>query len=154
MDGYDWLVLLHIIAAIVWVGGGFATQVYAERARRATDPARLAGFARDIEWAGSRVFAPASLLVIVVGIVMVLVNPAWDFGQLWITLALVGVAISFITGAVFLGPESGRIGKLIEERGPEDPEVLRRIGRTLVISRIDYVVLLLVVGLMVFKPGI
>ena len=154
MDGYDWLVLLHIVASIVWVGGGFATQVYAERAKRTADPARQASFARDIQWVGSRIFAPASLAVIVVGIVMVLVNPAWDFGQLWITLALVGVAISVITGAVFLGPESGRIGKLIGERGPEDPEVLRRIGRTRVISRIDYVVLLLVVGLMVFKPGV
>ena len=153
MTGYDWLVLLHIVAAIVWVGGGFATQVYAERARRSTDPARLAGFANDIAWAGTRVFAPASLLVIAVGIAMVLVEPAWDFGQLWIMLALVAVAISFITGATFLGPESGRIGALIEERGPEDPEVVRRIGRTLVISRIDYVVLLLVVVLMVFKPG-
>jgi hypothetical protein len=113
----------------------------------------MASFANDIAWAGTRVFAPASLLVIVVGIAMVLVEPAWDFGQLWIMLALVAVAISFITGATFLGPESGRIGKLIEERGPEDPEVVRRIGRTLVISRIDYVVLLLVVVLMVFKPG-
>ncbi len=154
MDGYDWLVLLHIIAATVWVGGGFATQVYAERARRTADPARQASFGRDIQWVGSRIFAPASLVVIVVGIVMVLVNPAWDFSQLWITLALAGVAISVITGAVFLGPESGRIGKLIGERGVEDPEVQRRIGRTRVISRIDYVVLLLVVGLMVFKPGI
>ena len=67
---------------------------------------------------------------------------------------MVGVAISFITGAVFLGPESGRIGKLIEERGPEDPEMLMRLRRTLTISRVDYVVLLLVVMLMVFKPGI
>ena len=98
-------------------------------------------------------FAPASLVVIAVGIAMVLVDPAWDFGQLWIMLSLVAVAISFITGATFLGPESGRIGKLIEERGPGDPEVMRRIGRTLVVSRIDYVVLLLVVVLMVFKPG-
>ena len=152
MSGYDWLVLLHIVAAIVWVGG--------------VSPPRCTPRGRDDppirrDWpaspttsrAGTRVFAPASLVVIAVGIAMVLVDPAWDFGQLWIMLSLVAVAISFITGATFLGPESGRIGKLIEERGPGDPEVMRRIGRTLVVSRIDYVVLLLVVVLMVFKPG-
>jgi hypothetical protein len=52
------------------------------------------------------------------------------------------------------GPESGRIGKLGEERGPTDPEVQRRIGRILVISRIEFVLLVLIVLVMVLKPGL
>ena len=55
-------------------------------------------------------------------------------------------------GALFLGPESGRIGKLIDERGAADPEVRRRITRILVYSRFELLLLVLVVVDMVIKP--
>ena len=107
MSGYDWLGA-PIVAAIVWVDRGFATQVYAERARRSTDPARLAGCASRGPGPGCSPRPP--LVVIAVGIAMVLVDPAWDFGQLWIMLSLVAVAISFITGATFLDPNRAASG--------------------------------------------
>jgi len=56
-------------------------------------------------------------------------------------------------GQASWGPEAERLGKALGERGPSDSEVGRRIRRILVISRIDLVVLLLVVADMVFKPG-
>jgi hypothetical protein len=77
----------------------------------------------------------------------------WNFTDTWVLLELAGIAITIITGAVFLGPESDRLGKLGAERDPADPEIQRRIRRILAISRIDLVVLLLVVADMVFKPG-
>jgi hypothetical protein len=43
---------------------------------------------------------------------------------------------------------------MIRERGPEDPEAQRRLGRLVVVSRIDLVVLLIVIAAMVFKPGL
>ena len=58
-----------------------------------------------------------------------------------------------ITGAGFLGPESARLGKLSAERDPADPEIQQRIKRIFLVSRIDLVVLIVVVADMVFKPG-
>ena len=69
---------------------------------------------------------------------------------------LVGLGVfaaSFLAGAGFLGPESGRLSKLIADRGPEDPDVERRIRRILLISRIELVLLVIVVADMVVKPG-
>jgi len=70
-----------------------------------------------------------------------------------VLLGLAGIAATIATGAGFLGPESVRLGKLAAERDPSDPEIQRRIRRIFAVSRIDLVVLTLVVADMVFKPG-
>lgn len=93
-----------------------------------------------------------AIAALVFGVWLVAVSE-WNFTDTWIVLGLVGIAITIVTGAGFLGPEAERLGKALGERGPSDSEVGRRIRRILVISRIDLVVLLLVVADMVFKPG-
>ena len=79
---------------------------------------------------------------------------AYDLGQGWVTFGFVVWLLSFITGAGYLGPESGRLSKLAEERSPDDPEYLRRISRIFVVSRIELVALILVILDMAVKPGL
>ena len=153
MNRYDWLLFFHIAAAIVWLGGGAAIQVLAIRANRADDPARMTGIASDAEWIGMRIFLPSSLIVLVLGIILTVDGP-WDFGQTWIILALIGFGMSFVTGAAFLGPESGRISKLLAAEGPESPAVRARIQRIFLVSRIELGLLYLIVLDMVLKPGL
>ena len=62
--------------------------------------------------------------------------------------------LSFIAGAGYLGPESGRLSKLVDERGPDDPEYKARLSRVFVVSRIELVLLILVVLDMAVKPGL
>lgn len=150
---YDWIKTFHVLGAIVWVGGGVFVQIYATRLIRANETARVMAFAKDIERIGLSVFLPASILVLLLGIALVWYSPAWDLTQLWVILGLLGIANTIVVGAVFLGPESGRIGRLAEERGASDPEVQRRVRRIFAISRYDLAVLLLVVVDMVVKPG-
>jgi uncharacterized membrane protein len=154
MTLYEVLLLLHIVAAIIWVGGGIATNVLGARLMGAGDATAMAGFARQVGWMGTRVFAPASLAVLGLGIAMVAENDAWTIGQLWIVVALVGIGLSAITGASFFGPESKRISAAIEARGAQDPEVRRRLGRIISLGRLDLLLLLLIVADMVIKPGL
>jgi hypothetical protein len=47
-------------------------------------------------------------------------------GDDWIVIALVLYATTFLAGLLFIGPESGRVGKLTEEGSPEaGPRTLR-----------------------------
>ena len=153
MDLFETLKTLHVLAAVIWVGGAAAVQVFAIRTMSAADPARLAGFAKDTEWVGTRIFTPASLLVLALGIWMVVERPEIAFGDTWILLGLGGILFSALVGSLFLGPESGRIGKLMETESPDSPEVQRRLKRIFLISRIELTVLLLVVVDMVVRPG-
>ncbi len=43
--------------------------------------------------------------------------------ELWILLALIGIVVSALTGAIYLGPQGGRLAKLAEERGVDEPQV-------------------------------
>ena len=153
VNRYEWLLFFNIAAAIVWLGGGLAIQVLAIRANRTDDPARMVTIAHEAEWFGTRIFLPSSLLVLVLGIILAVDGP-WDFGQTWIILALIGYGLSFVTGAAFLGPESGRIGKLLAAEGPDSPAVRARIQRIFLVSRIELVVLYLIVLDMAVKPGL
>ena len=78
---------------------------------------------------------------------------AWDYHQGWVQFALVIIALSIVTGAGFLGPESGRIARATETGGVESPEVQARIRRIFLVSRIELALLLAVVFDMVVKPG-
>ena len=119
---------------------------------RSGDAQRLAAFASDVEFIGQRLFTSASLVALLLGIWMVIIGP-WSFGMTWILFALLVFGGSFFHGAGFIGPESGRIGKLIEAEGPSAAEMQRRIKRIFLLSRIELVFLILAVFDMVVKPG-
>ena len=154
MDTYELLKTVHVLAAVIWVGGAATIQILAIRAQRVmtTDPEAVMRLGKESEAVGMKVFFPASLVVLAAGIGMVL-DSGIDFQDLWIVLGLVGIVISAVTGATFLGPESGRIGKLMEERGGLDEEISGRIKRIFLVSRIELTILLLIVINMVVKPG-
>jgi uncharacterized membrane protein len=147
---YEFALFVHILAAIVWVGGGALTQVLAFRIVRADDPVRLAGFAKDMERVGMFVFTPAALIVLGFGFAL-MAEGSWSY-DFWVIFGLAVIGASALTGSLFLGPEAGRIGKLVDARGPEYPEVQDRIRRILVISRIELTLLIAVVFAMVVKP--
>ncbi len=153
-DTYKWLLAFHILFAVVWIGSNTAIQIFVLRAQRAGGD-RLAYFASEIEWYGTRVLIPASLTLIVLGFLLLHESGgAWDFGQGWVTFGFVVWLLSFVAGAGYLGPESGRLSKLAAERSPDDPEYRRRIARIFVVSRIELLLLILVVLDMTVKPGL
>jgi len=149
---YNTLKFLHVLAAITWVGGNIYAQVLATKVMAEGDQVHLAKLAKDIGDLGKRLLTTAALAVLVFGIWLVAVSP-WNFTDPWILIGLTGIAITIVTGVGFLGPQAERLGKLAAERDPTDPEIQRGIKRIVSISRIDIVVLVLVVADMVFKPG-
>lgn len=138
---------------MLWLGGAATLQLLAIRADRSRDALAMHRVASDGEWLANRLFIPASLAVLVLGIALVLDGP-WAFDQFWISLGLGGYAASFFAGMLFLGPESGRIAKAIEEHGPAHELVTARIRRILVVSRIELAILFVVVLDMAVKPKV
>jgi uncharacterized membrane protein len=149
---YEFLLFFHISMAVIWVGGGAMLQVMALRAMSDPDPKRLAGFTGDVELIGTRLLVPVSLLAFVGGLLLVIDSDFWSFSDDWITIGLVLFAITFLAGAGFFGPESGRIKKQIEAEGPTSPAVQARMRRILALTRADLMVLFLIIFDMAVKP--
>jgi uncharacterized membrane protein len=151
MTWYTFFKSLHVVAAAIWFGGALMIQAFAFRIIRTNDARRMAEFAKDSEVVGMRVFIPATWVLFLAAIGLML-NADLSWGQNWIVLGLISWALSFAVGAGFLGPEGGRIAKIIEREGPESPAAQARIRRILLISRCELVVLAAVVVNMVVKP--
>jgi hypothetical protein len=107
--------------------------------------------ARQAALVGEKLFAPAGLVVFLMGVAMML-NTNWGWGTFWIDAGLVGYAITFVTGTAVLAPLAKRIKVSAEENGPTDPLTLALISRILLIARIDVALLFLVIADMVTKP--
>jgi uncharacterized membrane protein len=149
---YEFLLFFHISMAAIWIGGGAMIQFFALRIMKATDPMRMAEFGRDVEWISTRVFIPASLLAFVSGVWMVIDSDFWGFGDDWIVIGLILYATTFLAGALFFGPEAGRLGKLAETEGPTSPVVQQRMQRLIALTRADLMLLFLIIFDMSTKP--
>lgn len=152
MTWYELFLWLHVMTAVIWVGGAIMIQAFALRVIAARDAERMAGFARDVEFIGLRLLTTSSVVLLLSGIGLVL-NGNWDWGEPFVSIGLVVWLGSFLTGALYLGPEGGRIAKAIEADGPASPEAQRRITNILRYSRIELLFLLVVVFMMVVKLG-
>jgi uncharacterized membrane protein len=143
--------VIHVVLAVFWVGGGLTLTILGLKAERSTDPVEMATLARQAAFAGERFFAPAGVLVLLMGIAM-MINTNWGWGKFWVIAGLIGYAATFVTGIGFLSPLAKKVDELITEKGPTAPETQAAIQRILVVARVDIGVLLLVVADMVTKP--
>jgi uncharacterized membrane protein len=148
---YGLFKFVHVLFAVIWIGGGLMITILAVRAERQKDPGELATIARQAAFMGERIFAPAGLVVLLMGIAM-MSNTDWGWGKFWIVAGLVGYATTFVTGIAVLSPLAKKINKLVEEHGPAAPQTQDMIRRILLIARIDMTVLVLVIADMVTKP--
>jgi uncharacterized membrane protein len=149
---YDWFKAAHVLAGVMWVGGGTVITIYALMTLRQNNPAELASMARKIGILGQRYFAPLSFIVLGFGFGLV-ENGNWGYDRFFVQFSLAGWGASALTGMFFLGPESNKLGTLMQSRPPEDPEVQYRIKRILGVARLDVLLLLAIVFVMTAKPG-
>ena len=153
MTWYEFLLFFHIAMAAIWVGGAAMMQFFGLRAIQAADPRRLAEVGGDIEWIGNRVLVPSSALAVISGVLLVIDSDFFGFGDDWILIGIVLFAITFVAGAAFFGPESGRLGKLVEAEGPSSPAVQAKLRRLLALTRADLMLLFLIIFDMAVKPS-
>src|SRR5438876_11909659 len=92
---------IHVVAAVVWIGGGAFLTILGVAAERKNDPVELATIARQAATVGEKLFAPAGLVVVAMGIAM-MVNTNLGWGKFWVIVGLIGYAITFYI--VIAGP--------------------------------------------------
>ncbi len=149
MSYYEILLFLHVTAAIVWLGSGLFLQLLVFRADKTGDMPLTKGIAANSAWMAQRLFIPASLSVLVLGILLTIEGP-WSFGDLWIVLGLVGYVVSFLVGIGFIEPEGKRIHAAMEAGQAE--RAAYHVRRINTVSRMGLAVLYLVVAAMALKP--
>ena len=152
VTSYELWLFLHISAAIVWIGGAVAVQVFAALAKASGDPARSAALGKDTGVVARWLFMPSSLVVLVTGILLVS-DGNWDWGEWFIVLGLVGWAVVSFTAFGYLSRSLSRVGMRMATEGPS-PELGAEMNRLILLARTLILILFLVVFVMVVKPGL
>ena len=147
---YELVKYVHILCAVAWVGGAFYAQLLAIQVSRSSDPADLPKLGRHIEFLGTRVFLPASILLFIAGLIMV--TQRWAFQQTWITMAIILWLVSALVGSMYLGPKSKRVAQLFDAEGPTSAAGRALLARLFLVSRLELGSFLVIIALMVFKP--
>jgi len=143
--------MLHVGAAVVWVGGGLFLAICAVLAELANDDDQLLQVGHWAETVAGRLFPVMSFAVLGFGIGMT-ENLSISYDQFWLVFGLVAWGLSAATGILFLGPEAKRLSKAAAEHGPKSPEVQARLRRILLVARVDVALMFLIVFDMVAKP--
>jgi uncharacterized membrane protein len=143
---------VHVVAAVLWIGGGAFLTFMAIATERAEDPGRLIEVAKQAEWGAQRIFVPASFVVLAMGIAMT-INGDLDWGQFWLVFGLIAWAISTAIGIGFLTPRIKRLTVLLQDHDARDPEVQAVVTPLLLAARLDIALLLLIVIDMTVKPS-
>ena len=145
---YELLVVVHILSAMVWVGGAIVLLLSFRGLKRADGQAAVDETMGRLEPVMNRVFLPAPILVIATGLAMVSISEAWAFSQTWVYLAVGLFVVVLIMGGGF-GDRMERRMKEAREDGRSLPDVFDRYLR---LGFIEMGVIVVIVFLMVYKP--
>jgi uncharacterized membrane protein len=149
---YQVLVFVHVVSAVVWVGGAFFAQLLAIQVTRAGSPDELPTLGRRFEQLGTLVFVPAALLILASGLAMT--TQRWSLGQPWIVAAILLWVLSAVAGSAYVAPRMRQAGTIFESEGADSPAARQLVDRVFLVSRLELGSFAVILGLMVFKPGL
>ncbi|MEA2495054.1 MAG: hypothetical protein QOJ29_2965 [Thermoleophilaceae bacterium] len=150
ITSYQWFLSVHILCAVLWVGANFAFVILYTRMRPETDAAGTARLIRDNEFIGNKMFAPLSVILLVMGFILI-GKGDWNY-DFWIIFGFFVWAFSFLNGVGYLGRRALPLAARLESEGYTGTVVndFRNWHRA---AHIEFGLLVLVVLDMALKPG-
>ncbi len=141
---------IHILSAIVAVGSNITYGAWSARAQR--DPSHLGFTLKGIRFLDNRIANPAYGVLLLTGLVMVFIGP-WSITNLWIIAALILFVAIAVIGFAYFTPLVRNQIRLADAGETSSSEFERLSRRNAVIGPLLGVIVLVILGLMVFKPN-
>ena len=150
---YLTLKYVHVLLAIIALGYNATYGLIIGRARKAGADGRELKYAlRTVKFMDDYVANPCYMLLLLTGAGMVHVaGYSWAFK--WIHGSMALLVITFVIAIGFYTPTLRKQIAVLDARGPNDPEFLRLSKRGAALGGVMGVLVIVIVGLMVFKPA-
>ena len=149
------LLVLHILAAIIFMGNIITAAFWKVRADRSGNLETMALTTRAVLLADNVFTGPGILVLLGTGIAMVGITSWSRFQELWLSLALVLIIITGIIWAVVLLPAQKRMARLASEgaaSGSLDPAYWKSSRTWAIFGGIATLLPIIILFLMVLKP--
>ncbi len=106
MKLFSLVLFFHILAAIVWLGAGVSLDLLRQNASKTKDKNKIKLAINNNAKLSQQLFAPAGLTALITGILMVIISKKLFFSDTWILIALVGILIAIIHGALVVSKQA------------------------------------------------
>jgi hypothetical protein len=150
MELRDVLLILHIAGAGTWLGAN-VVQAMAPSLAGKQGPAAQAGWYRVAAKLSSRLYMPAAILILATGIWMVLLEDAYGFGTLFVTIGFGMIVIGALLGIFVFDRGSQQAASAIE--AGDQSAIKSATGRVAAFGVLDTVLLLFTITAMVLRLG-
>jgi len=150
VDFRDILLVLHIAGAGTWLGANIVHAVAPPLAAR-QGSAALAGWHRISTGLNSRLYIPASITILVTGILLVLQSNAYGFDSLFVGIGMGMIVVSSVLGIVVFGPGGERAAEAIDSG--DDERARSETARLTGFGVLDTLLLLFTMIVMVLRWG-
>ena len=152
MSWYELLLTLHILGAALWFGSGLAITVISLRLL-AAEPDTFGSFSLNAGWWAGRAHPAAALVILLAGFGMV-ADADLSLGEAWISIALAGWIVLMALGGAGISRTGTELTKAYERSGGALTAEVRGIAdRLLLFTRIETAILVVIIAVMVAKPG-
>ena len=147
---HEWFLLLHVLAAIAGLGANVTYVFWLAWAER--DQAYFDIAVRGVHRLDKVLTNPAYAMVLLTGVLLILAEETWPFDQSWL---VAGILLYFLSGAISFAVFVPALRtQLVEaERSPAGPAYQAAARRARFMAWAGIVIVVVVVWLMVMKPG-
>jgi uncharacterized membrane protein len=163
MNWYFTIRFLHIICAIIFIGGIFARQIVRSMAKKTDDVRLFAALSHAAGRIETVMIIPGNLAVIAFGVILALMTGAPIFGFLqgasrnWLLASNLLLVLGFLAVPLVFIPRGKQFDRVLQKAlalGQMTPELQAALDDKLIRSLhvAEMVVLVLIVILMVYKP--
>ncbi len=142
---------LHVVAAIVWIGGVFTLYIINLRLLRSRDTGSAAALSGLSTFFGAAVLGPAAGLTLIAGIVTVLQSDL-GFDTFLISWGFVAIFLSLLLGASLIRVTTVRLAAALQMNTLDAARISALRGRLSWLNTLNMLILLSAVWAMVFKP--
>jgi uncharacterized membrane protein len=142
---------IHILSAIVAVGANITYGIWTVRGQQ--EPAHTGFALKGIRFLDNRVANPAYGVLLLTGLLLVFAG-TFRFTQLWILIALVLFAALIVVGIFAYTPALRDQVKLAEAGDTSSPDFARLARRARLAGPATGLIVLVILAMMVFKPGL
>ncbi|MCW2972032.1 MAG: hypothetical protein JWN72_305 [Thermoleophilia bacterium] len=151
MSLIDLLLIVHLLAAMAWIGGAFVGTLIGLQLRKLGNVDAMARFCASFATVAGPLFGGAGLVVLLSGLGLVGKGYA-SFDDLWVGLAFLGWIVSMVIGASLAGRNWFRVGQELAAEGATFEAVAPRMSKALLWTWIDLGLRVLIVVDMVWRP--
>ena len=148
---YTFWLFLHIAAAAAWIGASIR-QLAEAPVVRGGEPMARALWHRSQVAMGTRLFAPAAVIVLLSGILMVVDNEAVGFGTPFVSVGFAAVIFGAAVGPAVFGKRGEAAAARLDAGDVSGADEIVR--RTRPVQLVDITILLVTLAAMVWKWGL